>query len=278
MAFLITQNYLKIPPGSPFSEFIAGFGYFRRGYLLVRKNPKLWWFALPSILCYLPVFFLFLSYFPTIILGIGRGLMQVLFPLWHGGFFGMLALFAIFVVGILTLFLVLIINVTLLFIATIVASIFNDILSEQTEIVYIGSKTTKHVPIKGIPRTYLFIIGVEFKKIGFFILVQSILFLFNILPVIGQIIYSVLGGIFTIYFIGFEYVDYRLSRRLMSFKQKWNLCLVYKWRVFGYGMAVSLLLLIPLLNVVVMSIAVVGATLISLDLYIDYNGNEITFV
>jgi len=267
----IAKENLQIPPGPILSEFIAGFGYFRRGFLLIRKNPKLWFFAIPSILCYLPVFFLFLSYFPTIILGIGRSLMQIVLPLWHSGIFGMLALFAILFIGIIILFWILIINVTLLFVATIVASIFNDILSEQTEIKYIGSKTTKHIPIKGIPRTYLFIIGVEFKKISFYILVQSILFIFNIIPVVGQIIYSILGGIFTIYFIGFEYVDYRLSRRLMPFKEKWNLCLVYKWRVFGYGLSVSLLLLIPLLNVVVMSIAVVGATLITLDLRIEFN-------
>ena len=152
-----------------------------------------------------------------------------------------------------------------LLIATIVASIFNDILSEQTEIVYIGTKTTTHIPIKRIPRTFLFIIGVEFKKIGFYFIVQLILLLFNVIPVIGQIIYAALGGIFTIYFLGFEYVDYSLSRRLMSFKQKWELCLLYKWRVFGYGMAVSIFLLVPLLNVIVMSTAVIGATLIALD-------------
>ena len=263
--------YETVPPKSNVSEFILGFNYFRRGYLLIQKNPKLWWFALPSIIVYLPVFFIFLSYFPSLILGIGKGLMQMAFSLWQCGILGMLAVIVAILFIILTLFVALIIIVTLLFIATIVASIFNDILSEQTEIVYIGLKTTKHVPINKIPYKYLFIIGTEFKKFGFYLIVQMVLLLFNIIPFFGQIIYSLLGGIFTIYFIGFEYIDYRLSRRLMTFKQKWNLCLAHKWRVFGYGFAVSLFLLIPFINVVVMGISVVGATLITIDLHIDYD-------
>lgn len=262
----MTLNHRKGCLRSPFSEFCFGLACFRRGCLLIQANPKLWWFALPSIIVYLPVFFLFLSYFPTLVIGFARGAIQTILPLWSSGVFGIMAFVSVILISALIIFWMLIIVAIFFLIATIVASIFNDVLSEKTEIIYIGTKTTRHISIKRIPRTYLFIIGVEFKKIGFYLLIQCLLFLFNIIPIIGQLIYSVLGGIFTIYFIGFEYVDYSLSRRLMPFRKKWKLCLFYKWRIFGYGMAVSLLLLIPLLNVVIMSIAVIGATLIAIDL------------
>jgi len=264
-------NSLKCPikPGSAWSEFTIGFNYFKYGYLFIRENPRLLFIAIPSMIFYLPVFFIFLNYFPFLLSKIGSSLIFYANPVWNYGFFGIISIIIIFIIGLLFIFWILIVIVTFLLIASIIASIFNDILAERTEKIKKGNMPKQVHSLFCLPKIYFFIIKVEIIKISFYLFIQLLLFCLNIVPVFGSIAYFFLGGIFTIYFIGFEYIDYSLSRRFLPFKEKYNLLLIYKWRVFGYGSVLSLLLMIPIINIVVMSLAVVGGTLIFLDLKLD---------
>lgn len=72
---------------SAFQEFKAGMGYLQSGYLMMKAQPRLWLYALPTILFYLPVFFLLLAYFPYLL---QKGFLLLLIPttslwgLWYG--------------------------------------------------------------------------------------------------------------------------------------------------------------------------------------------------
>ncbi len=84
----------------------------------------------------------------------------------------------------------------------------------------------------------------ELKKLGFYFSFQALFLLWGLVPVAGHIIYLLVGGLFSILFLGFEYVDYPLAGRLIPFGEKRERTLRYGRRMFAFRSAVSLSLLI----------------------------------
>ena len=260
------QEYHPPSPGRPWKEFSQGFGYLLKGYRFIREHPGLWRYALPSILLYLPVFFVFLAYFPTLVYESAAAILDFLKPLWEIWYWQVLlvigSVFILLPIG----FLVIIILVSLVILATLVASVFNDLLAEKTEALSSGSKYEVPFSIRRILRDSFIVMKEELKKLGFYFFVQGIFFIWSLVPLVGPIVYLILGGGFSVLFLGFEYLDYPLARRLVPFGEKRSLVARYGWRMFGFGSAVSLSLLIPIFNAFAMALAVIGAALFFVDL------------
>jgi len=70
----------------------------------------------------------------------------------------------------------------------------------------------------------------------------------------------------TVWFVGQELMDVPLSRRRMSLRDKLGVLRDHRASVAGLGGVTALALLIPLANLVVMPIAVLGASLLYCDL------------
>ena len=97
------------------------------------------------------------------------------------------------------------------------------------------------------------------KLVGWqLVLVGIVLLLTIFLPPLGV----PLGVFVTICFCGIDFLDVPLSMRGMSMRQKFG----FLWRsralVFGFAMAGYLLLHIPILNLFVLPVGVIGATLL----------------
>lgn len=90
------------------------------------------------------------------------------------------------------------------------------------------------------------------------VLIGIVLLLTIFLPPVGV----PLGVIVTICFCGIDFLDVPLSMRGMSMRQKFG----FLWRsralVFGFAIAGYLLLHIPILNLLVLPVGVIGATLL----------------
>ena len=92
------------------------------------------------------------------------------------------------------------------------------------------------------------------------------LLLLNLVPVLGQVAYTVIGGLLSAFFIAREVMDYSLSRRQLSFRQKLQLQRDNLSCVGGLGMSSFILLWVPLANLVSMPAAVIGGTLLYCEL------------
>ena len=152
------------------------------------------------------------------------------------------------------------------FLTSIVAAPFNDLLSEEVEHLVTGKKGPDFslaVLLRDSART----IGLELLKLLIYAVIMVPLFLLaQLLPVIGQVIYSIFAFLFTALYFSVDYVDWPASRRSRSITYRFSMLQEHFLPMFGFGTGVWLFLFIPLVNLLFMPAAVAGGTLLFLDL------------
>lgn len=142
---------------------------------------------------------------------------------------------------------------------SIIASPFNDILSEKTEEI-----------LTGIPQEEPFVLRVflkdgtrtvidESKKVAVFVILMLILLPLNLFPG-GTLPYSILSVLLTIFFLTVEYTGYVFSRKHLTFKDQWRFIFARKLLLLGFGVGVMAVLAIPFLQFLSIPLGVVGAT------------------
>lgn len=173
-----------------------------------------------------------------------------------------------FLRGLIHMFLgVLLIGLTVFFmllISQIINSPFYDLLSEAVEKLENRSEEISFSfkrMISDLGRTIL----LEIKKIGFFFSIPLMLFLLNIIPVVGSLLYTILGNAFAAWAMGFNYLSYPMSRKLIPLKAQVSLCAKHKARLMGFGLPV----LIPFFNLMFAPVFVVAGTLTYLEITSD---------
>ena len=149
---------------------------------------------------------------------------------------------------------------------TLIASPFNDILSGRVESLE-GRLPADRILSWGqaVARIGLVLID-ELKKWTVYLAVMAALLPLVLIPVAGHLAFTLLGSLVTFWFLGFEYLDYCFTRRHMHFAERRTFCWRNKTAIIGLGAAVTTATMIPFANFVVMPLAVVGATLLFLDL------------
>jgi CysZ protein len=142
-----------------------------------------------------------------------------------------------------------------------IAAPFNGLLSEKVE---------RHLrqqdmgdegllsAVKDIPRT----LSRELEKMLYFIpRAIGFLLLFFILPIIGQIIWF----LFSAWMMAIQYCDYPYDNHKVPFKTMRRDLNYYKSKSFSFGITVNLFSLVPILNFLVMPVAICGATAMWVD-------------
>ncbi|NMP31360.1 sulfate transporter CysZ [Thalassotalea sp. M1531] len=146
-----------------------------------------------------------------------------------------------------------------------IAAPFNGLLSEKVEALLTNkplSGGTLSDVVKDIPRT----LSREWCKfryylpraIGFFIIMWFI-------PVIGQLIWF----LFVSWMMAVQYLDYPFDNHKINFdlmKQQLN---EKKGQSYGFGITTALFSMVPLVNMIVMPVAICGATALWVDHYKD---------
>lgn len=148
-------------------------------------------------------------------------------------------------------------------VANWIAAPFNGLLSEKMEAILHGQAVPKGEIfdiVKDTPRT----LSREWQKlcyyipraIGFFILLW-------ILPVIGQILWF----LFIAWMMAIQYKDYPFDNHKISFTQMKNLLKENQGVSYSFGITVAVFSMIPIVNLIVMPVAICGATALWVDYY-----------
>jgi CysZ protein len=143
------------------------------------------------------------------------------------------------------------------------AAPFNGLLSEKVECLLAGehlSSSGNMEIIKDIPRT----ITREWQKltyyipraIGFFILMW-------VLPFIGQVIWF----LFVSWMMAVQYKDYPFDNHKVSFTAMRQALKRQRGLSYSFGITVAIFSMIPIINLVVMPVAICGATALWVDHY-----------
>ena len=150
-------------------------------------------------------------------------------------------------------------------VANWLAAPFNGLLSEKIEAILSGHPAPKGSMldiVKDIPRT----LSREWQKlsyylpraIGFFIILW-------LLPIIGQIIWFLFIG----WMMAIQYKDYPFDNHKIPFAQMKEMLKKNQKVSFSFGLTVAVFSMIPIVNLVVMPVAICGATALWVDYYQD---------
>ena len=144
----------------------------------------------------------------------------------------------------------------------IVASPFLDMLSERAEFILLKRKEETPFSLKLLIYDIAVVLWQEAKKcakwLGFTFITLPLL----LLPLIGQVLFFFPNAILAAYFLGLGFIDFSISRRRLSFQDRKAFNKEHFWEILGFGGAVYVTLLVPLLGFICLPVSTVGGTIL----------------
>jgi len=249
---------------NPVSHFSLGFLYPFRAARYISRHPSLWKFVLIPFLINTVVFsvsvYFGLNFFSDTVVA--------LIPTGEAWYWLILYYLSWVVAAVVTAVLVFF---SFTVVGNLIASPFNDLLSERTEEKLRGGISETPFSLRGFMRDARYTLVEEFKKISAFVLAMVFVFAFNLLPGFGTLIYSVLSILITLFFLSVEYTGYIFSRRRVPFREQRRYLLGRKFLMLGFSTGLLVILAIPLVQFLCIPMGVVGATL----LWVDHRNPEL---
>lgn len=149
--------------------------------------------------------------------------------------------------------------------ANIIAAPFNGLLAEKVERHLRGNpaeqnQSTIKQLLRELPRT----VGSEINKLFYFLLRSLPLLVLFLIPGLNVIAPAV-WFLFSAWMLSLEYLDYPLGNHGVLFKQTRRLAKQQRTRCLSFGALVSAFTMIPVLNFIIMPVAVAGATALYVD-------------
>lgn len=138
----------------------------------------------------------------------------------------------------------------------IIAAPFNGFLAEKVETLLTGTPP----PPESLARMALRSFRRELRKLKYFIGWGLLIFLASLLTSWTVFIPAILGALWGAWCMAIQYVDYPLDNHQRPFDEVKQLLLRHKLTTLGFGGAVMLAKMIPILNIFVMPAAVAGGT------------------
>jgi CysZ protein len=149
-------------------------------------------------------------------------------------------------------------------IANLIAAPFNGLLAEQTELLLTNAEV-QNFSIKAIILDVPRVLKREIKKMAYYIPRAIGLLLLFFIPAFGQTIAPFLWFIFTAWMLAIQYSDYIFDNNKVDFQIMKTELKQYKFQSLSFGAMVALCQSIPVLNFVIMPVAVCGATAMWVD-------------
>lgn len=240
------------------------FDYFLQGWVLIRMPGMRRFVIMPMLANVVIMSLLFYWFFSSISSIISLGLSYI--PSWLQW---LSYIASILIIIIFSLFFCYFFST----ITNFIASPFNGLLSEQVE-AYLTNIPAEDTSVwslfKDIPR----IIKRELQKLIYYILWAAPLLISYFIPLFGQIITPVLWFIFTAWMVNIQYADYAFDNHKVSFNQMKQLLRQDRVDNICYGALISFFTIIPILNLIIMPVAVCGSTAMWVDRYRDQIDNK----
>lgn len=162
---------------------------------------------------------------------------------------------------VITLLTVIIVFFSFTPIANVIAAPFNALLSEKIEIRLTGKAVSSGISFYAMIK--ISVIS-QLGKLLYIALWSLALVLISLVPLIN-IIAPVLWVIFGSWLLSLEYLDYPMGNHGLRFSDQKKILAKRRGLALGFGGAVMVLTSIPLINFIVMPVAVAGATLLYVE-------------
>jgi len=147
----------------------------------------------------------------------------------------------------------------------VVAEPFLELLTRRAEALAAGAPPGAAWSDSGLLRDVLRVLRQGLLRLAIYLGVMLPLLLLNFIPGLGGAVYAVLAWLVTAYFLALEFLDYPLDRRGLSFKEKSRYVRSLGLGWLGFGSAVLLIGLVPVVNFTLLPLAAVGGTLLYLE-------------
>jgi CysZ protein len=151
-------------------------------------------------------------------------------------------------------------------VANLIAAPFNGLLAEKTERILTNetlNDSSFSEIIKDLPR----ILTRELQKIAYFLPRMLLCAVIFFIPVIGQTIAPFIWFVFAGWMMAIQYSDYPFDNHKVPFKTMRKILSQRLGKNLTFGMLVSFFTTVPLINFIIMPIAVCGATAAWVDNY-----------
>ena len=156
--------------------------------------------------------------------------------------------------------------ISTVFLFSIFAAPFSDILSEKVEVIQ-GTWSPQAFSLGFLVKDVLTTISLEMIRFAVKLMWLIPLFALSVIvPVVGHLVYVFFGGYFLAKYTGMDYIDWCAARRGWPWKERLTFARTHRFALAGFGTAVILSLMVPLLFVVVWPGAVAGGTVLFLRL------------
>lgn len=262
---------------SMIKELIAGVGYLLRGFGFLMRRPRLWpWAAMPTIVnlvLLIAMIAIFIHYYGDLYewLASHLGHLDIENPsTWYMHILDAV----VWVLDLIFQLLIILMSIAMLLIISyglsfVVAAPFNDALSERVETMLTGVEPPPFA-LKKFMGDIMRTVRIEVVKAAVLISIPLVLFVLNILPGVGGILYIVLTFIFGAWDMGFSFADLPMGRKVVPLRKRVAFAKSNRWVLIGFGSA----FIIPFFALVFAAPMVVGGTMLYLDKH-NHAGNAI---
>lgn len=237
----------------------SGAGYFILGFSLIKRKGVKRFVLIPLFVNLLLFFYAFSYLFDN--LSYYLGVFENYLPSWLSWLTTIIWPFA--VIGIIFLF-----SFIFSAVANWLAAPFNGLLSDKIESLLSGSTAPDSSftdIVKDTPR----MLGREWQKLVYYIPRAIGFFLiFLLLPVIGQIIWF----LFVAWMMAVQYKDYPFDNHKIPFAETRQVLGNNRGLSYSFGITTSLFAMLPIINMVVMPVAICGATALWVERYKEEYG------
>lgn len=145
-------------------------------------------------------------------------------------------------------------------VAGLVATPFNDRLSDQVERRILRTSTEADVTRAQFLRDLFWSVVHSGVSLGIYLVAMGFLLVLNLLPGLGSALSFAGGAVVSAAFFTREAMDGSMSRRRMGYVEKWRLIQRIWPFVLGFGAVVGVAMWVPLLNFLILPMSVAGGT------------------
>ena len=154
---------------------------------------------------------------------------------------------------------VLVVFYTFTVIANLIAAPFNGLLAEKVEGYLSGAAPASGGDWKALVKDILPSIASELRKLSYFLLRAIPLLILFLIPGVN-LVAPVLWLLFNAWYMALEYADFPMGNHGLKFGDQHTRMKKIRLTGLGFGGALTLLMLVPVLNFFAMPAAVAGAT------------------
>ena len=149
--------------------------------------------------------------------------------------------------------------------ANLIGAPFNGLLAERVEAYLTGNRAQPAPAMSTLIRSVPRLMGSELSKLFYLIIWMIPLLIIQFIPVLNLIAPAIVF-LFGAWMFALEYMDYPLGNHGALFRDVRKVLRQRRRVAFGFGSGVAVLSTIPLVNLIIMPVAVAGAT----ALYVDH--------